>query len=45
MAKQEKVTIKVKVSAKQIWSGIGLIALGGAIGLLIGYFFFIGGMV
>ena len=45
MAEKEKVTIKVKVSAKQVWSGIGLLALGGVIGLLIGYCFFIGGMV
>ena len=45
MNKKDKISIKIKVTAKQIWTGIGLIALGAFIALFIGYFFFIGGMV
>lgn len=45
MNKKDKISIKIKVTAKQIWTGIGLIALGIFIAVFIGYFFFIGGMV
>jgi uncharacterized membrane protein YukC len=43
--KEEKISIKVKVGAKKIWAGIGLIALGVFVALFIGYFFFIGGQI
>ena len=45
MSDKEKITIRIKVGAKKIWSGIGLIAAGAALALFIGYFFFVGGMV
>lgn len=43
--KEQKITIKVKIGAKKVLKGIGLALIGAGVAFVVGYFFFIGGMV
>ena len=45
MCKEQKISIKIKIGAKKVCAGVGLVLLGIVVAVVIGYFFFIGGMV
>ena len=44
MSKEQKISIKIKIGAKKVCAGIGLVVLGLLAAVFVGYFFFIGGM-
>ena len=42
--KEQKISIKIKIGAKKVLAGIGFVALGVIVAVIVGYFFFIGGI-